>query len=439
MRLKQFLLPAAALVLLLPLMAVTAHAAGYGIYEWGARANAMGGAFTAKADDPSAVAYNPAGITQLPGSQFLLGETAIAPNTNVRPTLVGGDTGTGKDSVWNIPHGYATHQLNERVWLGGGFYSRVGLGTEYDEPDGFFGRYNCAYAGIKSTSVAAVLAYKLTDSLSVAVAPEAILMDFEYHKYTDAGLTNDPATTANDIKQELKARGWAPGYTLGVRWQPEPWLALGLTYKGESQLTVDGRTRFKRNASASSTLALLKLVPAAASTATTLDEGLRDTDIKGTEPIPAVLTGGVMVKPMDDLSIEFDLTRTYWSAYRSLTFEYDNVLKDRKSEKDWHDAWRWMVGAEYQATDSLALRAGYVYDDSPIPDDHVDYAVPANDRQIVTLGAGYAWDAWTVDASYGYLWVTDRNVEARRTEGVFDSRFENGHSHMLGLSLGYKF
>lgn len=418
----------------------TAHAAGYGIYEWGTRANAMGGAFAAKADDPSAVAYNPAGITQLPGSQTLVGMTAITPNTSVRPRTIGGTAGQGEDTVWAIPHGYATHQLSDDSWLGLGMYSRVGLGTDYKDDETFFGRYNCAYAGIKCTSLTAALAYKLTDDLSVAVAPEVILMDFSYTKYTDANFAApNPATTASDIKQKIHAQGWAPGYTVGLRWQPDPAWAFGLVYKGETRLTVNGWADFHRGPTADATLAFLKTVPAAASIAETLDQGMRDTDLKGTEPIPAEATAAVMFKPRDDLSFEFDLMRTMWSSYRSLTFQYDNVLGDRKSDKKWHDTWRWMVGAEWNAASWLALRAGYVYDDSPIPDDHVDYAVPANDRQIVSLGAGLLLDDWTIDFSYSHLWVTDRQITARASEGVYDSRFEDGHSNMFGVSVGYKF
>jgi thiamine monophosphate synthase len=39
----------------------------------GAAASAMGNAFAAQADDPSALHYNPAGMTQLQGSQLMAG------------------------------------------------------------------------------------------------------------------------------------------------------------------------------------------------------------------------------------------------------------------------------------------------------------------------------------------------------------------------------
>ncbi|MFW6036528.1 MAG: hypothetical protein ACOCPS_01720, partial [Desulfonatronovibrio sp.] len=47
------------------------YSAGFSLYEWGARGTSMGGTMIGRADDPSAVAYNPAGITQLEGIQTM--------------------------------------------------------------------------------------------------------------------------------------------------------------------------------------------------------------------------------------------------------------------------------------------------------------------------------------------------------------------------------
>ena len=41
--------------------------AGFAIWEGSARGSALGQADVGRADDPSALFYNPAGITQLPG------------------------------------------------------------------------------------------------------------------------------------------------------------------------------------------------------------------------------------------------------------------------------------------------------------------------------------------------------------------------------------
>jgi long-chain fatty acid transport protein len=59
----------ACIALLLSLAAGSAaFGAGFALYDFSARGNALGGAMVGRADDPSALALNPAGITQIPGA-----------------------------------------------------------------------------------------------------------------------------------------------------------------------------------------------------------------------------------------------------------------------------------------------------------------------------------------------------------------------------------
>ena len=55
----------------------SAFGSGFSIFEQGAKATAMGGAFCATADDPSAIFYNVAGIAQQRHTAFYAGGTAI--------------------------------------------------------------------------------------------------------------------------------------------------------------------------------------------------------------------------------------------------------------------------------------------------------------------------------------------------------------------------
>src|SRR5205809_4228623 len=54
-----------------------AFGSGFSIFEQGAKATAMGGAFAATADDPSAIFYNVAGIAQQRHMTVLAGATFI--------------------------------------------------------------------------------------------------------------------------------------------------------------------------------------------------------------------------------------------------------------------------------------------------------------------------------------------------------------------------
>ncbi|HDQ93212.1 MAG TPA: hypothetical protein ENN89_03725, partial [Synergistetes bacterium] len=61
------------------IMCGTALGAGFALYDFSARGNALGGAMVGRADDPSAIAFNPAGITQIPGSSYMTGLAFIMP------------------------------------------------------------------------------------------------------------------------------------------------------------------------------------------------------------------------------------------------------------------------------------------------------------------------------------------------------------------------
>ncbi len=56
----------------------SSYGLGFRIADQGAEATARGNAFTATADNPSAVFYNPAGITELSGTRALLGVYGIS-------------------------------------------------------------------------------------------------------------------------------------------------------------------------------------------------------------------------------------------------------------------------------------------------------------------------------------------------------------------------
>lgn len=118
---------------MLVLGAGRAFGAGFGIYEWSARGNALGGTLVGRADDASTVAYNPAGMTQLNGTRVMTGMSGIYPKSEVVTEGATKETTKNRDSLWTPPHAYLTTQLGEHYWLGIGTFSRYGLGTEFSQ------------------------------------------------------------------------------------------------------------------------------------------------------------------------------------------------------------------------------------------------------------------------------------------------------------------
>lgn len=412
-------------VLCLLAAASMARGAGFALYEGSARGNALGGTLVGRADDPSALFYNPAGMTQLPGFQVMGGATAIWPKTDVVTTHEGTRTRSETESnLWIPPHLYSTYQYTNSIWFGLGIFSRFGLGTEFDK--GWPGRYNTYNAVIQTITVNPNMAFKVNDKLSLAAGASWMWFDLTLEQKIDFGsLTNpDPDTYALDVDQSLTgdSSGW--GFNLALHYKAFDWMSLGASYQSRIKQEIEGEVDFSKPSGVPATV-------------------FNDTKVSGKITLPDMAFLGVTFYPVDRLSLEVDGVWTGWSTYDELTIHYsDPILPGTKSttkDKKWDDVWRLQVGVEYKALDWLDLRLGYVWDKSPIPGETADYLVPTNDRHLFSVGCGIHQGDWTVDLSYTYLDIESRSVRARRKDGVLDSRFEDGYVHLIGLSLTYRF
>ena len=416
--------------------AVTASASGFGIYEWSARGNAMGGAVAANPKDASAIAYNPAGMTELEGNNMMLGASAINPYADM--DFEGYEGSTAKSNVWIPPHLYMTNQLTDKWWVGIGSFSRFGLGTEWEET--WAGRYNVTEASIQTLSVNPNLAYKLNDKWSFAVGGELMWMEFLQRKVVDHdsaanafnGGKNNPNTYNTDTDAKLLGDSVGLGLTLSMFHKPLDWLSVGLTYRSQIKHKIQGDAYFARIGSQ----------PGAVS------QYSQNTTASGIIILPDSVTVAVAVKPMDKLTLEADLIWTRWSTYQELRIDYGiplvpaapTISDHSTSNKNWRDTWRYALGAEYALTDMVDLRAGYIYDQSPISDDGADYMLPTSDRQLYSTGLGFHWDNWVVDVSYIYLTSQEREyVDSHTSDGVLAGTSKGMVTHIGGLSLGYTF
>ena len=400
---KQMKLGIAVLVVVSAL-APWAQGAGFGLYEGSARGNALGGTLVGRADDPSALFYNPAGISQLPGDQFMVGVTAITPMTDVTAQTPAGAVKTpGVRDWWYPPHAYYTHDFNDKVWAGMGVYSRFGLGTEF--PQDWPGRYNSYYASIRSLTLNPNVAFKVTDKFTVAAGFDAVYFDMDLKRMVPhAGV---------DLPMELKGNSWGYGFNVAGRYEINSAIAIGGTYISKVRENIDG----------------------------TATIGPGRTGASGEIDLPSEGSAALTIKPMDKLSVEVGVTFTGWKSYDSLHVLFDNpaVLGPEVNvPKNWNNAFRYQAGVEYEATRSVVLRAGYVYDEEPVPLQTTDYILPANDRQEISAGIGYRWNSWVLDLSYTYLMITERHVPARLSEGILNSDFTGGNAHMIGISVSTK-
>jgi len=131
----------------------------------GAKASAMGTAFVAVADDPSAIMYNPAGLTQLKGTNIYGGTTFIIPSTTYEN--LSGQTEDTDFQAFLAPNLYVSSDLGMKdMRFGIGFYSPFGIGGRKWDENGLT-RYSSVESMIATLSINPTIAYRLSPSLSI--------------------------------------------------------------------------------------------------------------------------------------------------------------------------------------------------------------------------------------------------------------------------------
>jgi long-chain fatty acid transport protein len=380
---------------------------GFALYEAGARSSALANAVVARADDLSAIFYNPAGLTQLPGLQVMGGLTAYFPRTEIV-------THAGPVATRNLmetngfisPHFFASYQVSNRVCLGLGIFSPFGLGTKF--ASGWAGNVSNIQTSIQTLTINPTIALKATDYLSFGAGLDIMYFSLDMQRVL-------PLPVIGPQEVGINGHTWGLGFNLGLLFKPLDYLSVGISYRSQVKQKLDGASYFH---------------PV---------NGL-DAAVSGSVILPDMIFSGIMLRPFKPLSVEAGLTWTHWGLFKRIDFKFDNPLGVLSDQKDWHDTWRAQLGVEYKLREWLDLRAGYAFENEPMPNQYVDYLVPTTGhRHNISFGTGFHWRAWTLDLAYMFVVLPDKTVNNSKSMGVLPSDFQGRRAQLLGASLAYKF
>jgi long-chain fatty acid transport protein len=403
-------------------------ASGFSINEQGAKALGMGGAFAAQANDPSAVYYNPAGITQLEGTQIQVGVSAISPSvgyTSGGTSYFGGegDSNETEDKTFYIPTFYITHKINDMVSVGFGSFTNFGLGTDWKND--WEGAYliGGTNAQIETYNFNPVVAVQASDKFSFAfgLVYQELKVTLESKLPPVVHPELGPLFDESDLKFETDNGAWS--WNVGALYKFNDNWSLGFSYRPSVHHATSGDA---------STNSAYDAFAAAFNAGVTADITLPAVTYIGT-----AWTNG-------RLTIELDGQFTEWSSYNEL--EPEGVPVEAK-DKDWNDVWAVRLGGEYKLNKFLDLRAGIIRDYSPVPDETVDPMLPSGDRWLYSIGAGFHFGKFDLDLSYIYLQVETRTFDNHAGElqypaGVnsnITGEFKDNYAHIFAASLTYKF
>ncbi len=390
-------------------------AGGFQVNEHGSRAMGMGGAFIAVASDPSAIYFNPAGLSQLRGLKVMMGATFIAPRSTFRGPAPSITEHKMVRQIFYPINLYGSYQLSNKIVVGLGLNNPFGLGTKW--PEDWVGRFMATETRLRTFFLTPAFSYKVSEYISIGWGLDFVYGQVLLKRKVDLA----PFTGEANVKLEGDGNGF--GYRFGILAHPIKDLSVGFSYRGDVTLNFKGTAEAQGPAQ--------------------LKDRLPSGDVKTSLTTPQNFNFGVAYKVMPDLLLAASLQYVTWSSYKELNVDFaDPNFQDISLPKNWFDSYIVRFGGEYNLLSNLDVRAGMIYDKNPIRDEYVDPTLPDSDRLGFTLGAGYKMNNLTFDFSYMFLRVAERTISNSKVYYVGDTPFNgtyNTTSHLFGFNVTYNF
>ena len=413
-------------------LASNASANAFNINEHDARVTGRGGATAASNTEPSSIVFNPGGIAINEGTNVALGTAFyFAQGTYESDTVDKQKTDSGMSVVPSI---YVTSKVHEMIAVGVGLHFPFGLAVSW--PTGHPQSDIIQDQNLRT--------YFITLGGGVNLNKQVEGLSF------GAGLDIVPATIDlknsigfGEVQGTVHLGGDAVGFggRAGVMYHPPAvkGLKVGLMYRSPVALDFEGKGDFDIEDPYRS-----QLPP--------------DGDITAKITLPQSFWGGVAYSPMPNLDIEYNVVWINWAqawtencntdsmgvetCHDSLVVNLPddgNPATDRPlsaQPQDYKNTFTHRLGVEYRLPEQkLALRAGFIYDPTPIPTTTLTARLPDINRKNVTLGASYQITP-EYGAHLGLLWVTPG--ERDTSEKMYEPQFKGTYgvqAFVTSLSL----
>lgn len=419
---------------LIPALMMAAPAAvlagGFALNEQSA--SAMGVANAGAAANPenaTTVFFNPAGMSQLSGTNISFGAAVLSIDAEMKKgsggatredgTPVVGNTGGDIADAAILPNFYLTHEVSDWLDVGFGVHAPYGLAADYN--DNFVGRFFADETELTAIAFSPSIAlndgagFSLGFGVNVLYA-EGKLSKFQDYSATSAQLGGYPL---EDGYADVTGDDVGVTFSFGLLWEVNDRTQLGLSGQTGTELKLKGKAKIHN-------------FPDVAIGPGGLDvnQVLATEKVKVPLNIPESLTFGIRHRATGSITLLAGATWSKWSRFEAL----DIISRERSGPvsgvvgeglgdprmvahiaENWEDTWQVNVGGSWQATPEWAFKAGYAYDQSPVSDRFRTARIPSGDREWLTLGAQYAHlqSGWTVDVAAGVLLFDDTDVDER--------------------------
>jgi long-chain fatty acid transport protein len=234
----------------------------------------------------------------------------------------------------------------------------------------------------------------------------------------------------------LTTGGWGVNGQFGVLFRPIDLLQFGLTYTTKS--TVDSTGDASGNAGTQ--FGAPGAVPFH-----------YDAEVDNT--FPQMISGGASWKFLPDWRLALQVDWIDWAgAFSTLPVKLSNgsnptvnTLVGSSSMQDnvplnWRDEFVYRGGLEYAVTTNIALRGGFSYGQSPVPNETLTPLTAAITESAVSAGIGWQWSRYHIDLGYEYDLPTQRSIgTSSLLSGEYSNTTIKVDIQWIALTAGVRF
>lgn len=362
------------LILLVSVFLISANlwAGGWNNTLMGCRALAIGGAFVAVADDPSAIFHNPAGLVyQERAFNLSIDGFYISP---IHEYVTTGGARVESRYKSSVPQFFLTYRATNRLTIGFGFYvPYAGGGVDWKE-------------SVQVQPFKSIMGvYSLTPTISYKFS-EKLSLGFNLNFYGGELDIDMEDAIFGPMKSEEKGSAVSAG--LGLMFKPSQRVSIGLGVRGPAKMTLTGRT------SVTLTDPLLGTFQILLDSETSFD-------------LPWDIELGLAYRLTENLLLSTSAQYTMWSALDKVEKVMKNVpgIGDIEETQimNYEDILILRAGFEYFITGGVILRGGLGYDRCACPEDTLDYKGNIDvDKFTLIGGIGYRTGRTQIDFVYAY-------------------------------------
>jgi long-chain fatty acid transport protein len=380
----------------------TVRANGFALNEFDAKAVGRANAEAATDSDASAIFYNVGGLANADGIQVRVSGSIVDPIASFTTNGTKIDSNTGAQP---LPGAFASARVHEMVTVGIGFTMPFGLALSW--PDGAPTNNELHKQALRTFFITPSVGVKLdkyVPGLSVGAGVDLVPATVDLQQDVFFG---DSTGTA-----ELGGTAFGLGGRIGAMYRPAalPELSIGAMYRSDVKENFSGTGNFNADP-----LYRSQLPP--------------DGPIQTSLTLPQQVVGGVAYRAMPQLEIEANVLWTNWSKFKTLDIvvpaSTGTGTMTISTDEEYQNTFSGRLGVEYTLPEQgLGLRAGFIYDPTPIQAQYLTVRLPDVDRYIVTAGASKAFGNYSVHLGLLYVLPQSRETASDTNmpvnKGTFD-------------------